>query len=1608
MKHYCFSLFFLCVLAISVTQAQKMQPMGEPFSRQRLPEFGIPFGRGDSLLRGLNREVRAFLPPGFEQMSEPEKQAVLRRLPPHLRRVESPQPNMPNGRSFKESAPLNTQSDFWQQTNGPYGGDVTALAASPDGAGGINLFAGTERGSVYLSTNYGNNWTNYGSNFFWPIYALMAAPNGLGGMNLFVGTYAGIVYSDDNGNSWKWPYTIPFTRIHAFALSPDGVGGSILFASAWDTVYRSTDNGQNWTSSSNGLTGSYFNSFTVNSGGTGPSGTSLFVGGDSGVFISNDNGNTWTATKNGLTNSSVTSLASSQDGAGDNNLFAGTRGGGVFISTNNGVNWTAANSGLPSGLISDLAISSDGVGGTKLLAATDSGIFLSTNNGSNWIKTNNQLSRVWYAHDIIISPDGTGGTKFLAATDSGIILSSNNGANWDSANTGLTDYDVAALAFSGPNLLAGTREHGIFISTNNGTTWNCTNNGLNIYFPNSFFRLPDGAGSTNLYAGGDGVNLSTNNGASWTPINLPYEVFSLAGISESLGSQRLFAACWNAGIFLSTDNGGSWTAVNNGLLDLDISALVVSPSPGGGSKLFAASADSGIYLSTNYGETWVSASNGLPRDWIWTLAAFQDNAGGTSLFAGTMSSGLFRSTDDGSTWTMITGVGDFGIYEVHSIVASPDGIGGTNLIVGTSNGVFLSTDDGVSWSGLRDGMGYRNVLSLVLDSTDGHLYAGASLGGVFRSTKNQFYGSISGFAFNDQNANGVIEDGEPLLENWRIRLFKDGIQIDSTMTTLGGYKFKNLDIGTFIVNEESPPGWIQSSPSVTNYTITLGVGDTTTGRNKNFGNYRSNNINGISFFDMNENRTRDKDELGLSGWKIILSGSKIDSTVTDTNGYYHFIKLPKGTYTVREQTVRGWLQTVPDIPGTYSIQLLAGKDTSNFDFGNYLIGTIYGVMFNDLNGNGVKDAGESNLENWRIRLFKGGVQIDSTLTTHDGYRFNNLDSGTYVVREQSQAGWIQTSPSSISYTITLGIGDTVNGKDKDFGSFIPGSISGIKFFDIIGNRVRDEGDPGLPGWRIRLSGQRVDSTLTDSLGVYHFNNLPAGTYTITEQQQIGWLRTVPDLPGVYTVNLSAARDTGGFVFGNYSLGQISGIKFNDLNGNGTREYNEPGLAGFKIRLSGPKNDSTLTSSNGAYTFLGVPSGMYTVSEELQSGWVQTMPDSPKTYSIVMVTSGNFPNNNFGTMHLSAIRGMVFSDLNGNGIKDSGETSNRAILVRLSGAKADTTFTDSIGQYGFSNLMPGVYSVMEEPISPCSQSYPQALASYTITIMGDTIVLGCNFGNQGICNHIAVSCSMARGWNLMSLPVFIWDGIKTSVLPGAISEAFAYEGTYRSMDIIQPERGYWLKFASDSVYDFIGFPIVQESIAVATGWNLIGSLTTSIGVRTFATEPEAMISSPVFGYQPASGYTSVDTIKPGKGYWIKVNTDGLLILSATAEKTALHRINIVASDEQPPLPPEDEITDATKFLPARFELLQSYPNPFNPSTTISYQLPVDSKVMLRVYNVLGQVEATLVNEMQSSGFKSATWNAIDIPSGIYFYRLDGVSMSDPGTSFTQIRKMILLK
>jgi hypothetical protein len=217
------------------------------------------------------------------------------------------------------------------------------------------------------------------------------------------------------------------------------------------------------------------------------------------------------------------------------------------------------------------------------------------------------------------------------------------------------------------------------------------------------------------------------------------------------------------------------------------------------------------------------------------------------------------------------------------------------------------------------------------------------------------------------------------------------------------------------------------------------------------------------------------------------------------------------------------IQTSPSTPlGTYTITITgtelgitrSTQITLNV-IPQIIVGSISGMKFNDLNGNGKKNPGEPGLANWTITLTNETGGVTTTMTDASGnYSFTNLTDGNYTVGEVQQAGWIQTAPATSNYIVNIISGANITG--QDFGNKKL-SIFGMKFNDLNGNGKKDPGEPGLAGWHIKLVG--VDTLtntpvnreeITDANGNYGFMDVSPGIYQVFEVMQgPNWVPTTP-------------------------------------------------------------------------------------------------------------------------------------------------------------------------------------------------------------------------------------------------------------------------------------------------------------------------------------------------------------------------------------------------------------------------------------------------------------------------------------------------------------------
>jgi hypothetical protein len=136
-------------------------------------------------------------------------------------------------------------------------------------------------------------------------------------------------------------------------------------------------------------------------------------------------------------------------------------------------------------------------------------------------------------------------------------------------------------------------------------------------------------------------------------------------------------------------------------------------------------------------------------------------------------------------------------------------------------------------------------------------------------------------------------------------------------------------------------------------------------------------------------------------------------------------------------------------------------------------------------------------------------------------------------------------------------------------------------------------------------------------------------------------------------------------------------------------------------------------------------------------------------------------------------------------------------------------------------------------------------------------------------------------------------------------------------------------------------------------------------------------------------------------WLMRQDGSRAVLSISGKDIAMQRSNTAAVTSDKTELALTIMPTGKPELPDHFALRQNFPNPFNPTTTIEYELPLRTMVTLRIYDLLGQKVATLAEEVEEGGYKRIEWDASGFPSGIYFYRINA-------GDFMETRKLVLLR
>jgi|GEM_PF-969844 len=588
------------------------------------------------------------------------------------------------------------------------------------------------------------------------------------------------------------------------------------------------------------------------------------------------------------------------------------------------------------------------------------------------------------------------------------------------------------------------------------------------------------------------------------------------------------------------------------------------------------------------------------------------------------------------------------------------------------NGAYLFTDVAAGTYTLSetDPEGY---FSTTPNSVNVYIVIG---GGGGASFGDHSIGEVVGTVFDDENGDSHRDPGERGLGGVTVELWQDSVVVTGTTTfSDGSYRFTHVVSGTYTVVETNPPGYFSTTPDQRIVYVATGGAATA-----DFGDRLGGTVGGIVFNDSDGNSRQGPGELGIGGVTVALSDGS--TRTTNADGTYEFSGVISGTYTVIETDPPGYVSTTPN---HYIVSVPAGG-SATANFGDRLVGTVSGVVFDDANGDGVQQIEqERGIGGVTVTLYNGSP-ITRTTAGDGSYQFTSVAPGAYAVVETDPPGYVSTTPNSRSVSVPID-----GSAGASFGDQRIGTVGGTVFHDWDGDGEYDYPDEnGFGRVHVQLINGIIRNAFTDGNGDYLFADVAPGNYTVCVIPPPGLVNTTPNCQPVLVADGGSASANFGFQW----PGSISGVVFNDLNGNLAREPDEGGLGGAEVQLlldvTNQVISTTRTFGNGSYSFSGLSMGRYTVVEIDPVGFTSSTPNTV----IVGLEEGGAASADFGDFEAGTLSGEVFNDLNGNGRRDRGEDGIGGVTITLYDGSPITATTTGDGSFTFRNLISRTYTVVE--------------------------------------------------------------------------------------------------------------------------------------------------------------------------------------------------------------------------------------------------------------------------------------------------------------------------
>jgi hypothetical protein len=937
---------------------------------------------------------------------------------------------------------------------------------------------------------------------------------------------------------------------------------------------------------------------------------------------------------------------------------------------------------------------------------------------------------------------------------------------------------------------------------------------------------------------------------------------------------------------------------------------------------------------------------------------------------------------------------------------------------GTNASIYSGSAGTLTWVAPLAG-----VYTITLTVTDTHGAQDTDTAELTIGDGSRGTGVISGMKFNDQNGNHQKDAGEPGLGGWQIYYSGGSVGGYETTAPDGSYSINHLPADAYRVYETPQTGWTQTYPSSGSYTITLtegqAVGDV------DFGNTQSAQQGNLDYGDAPLPYPEAADSLG-GPWL----GNLIDTPDAESGMQRDAHALGDNNSGSNDEKQVLFLDG-PTVGGAAVLEIRMSLPTNCKGY------VSFGIWI-DYNQDG--DWDESN-----EILLPGFCTVDVSATPSlfnspvymIGIVPSNAKPGKTFARARVCSGHFPNfSPNGSG---TAGEVEDYEVEVQSGGAPLPpgGIIAGVKFNDLNGNGKVDAGEPNLANWPIWLdmNGNGIldpgePQTATNSTGIFMFTGLADGAYNVFETMQTGWVQTLPGSPAAampYTVILKNGR-----------LDPFVSILF------GNRQTSTPGTGTGAVKWFQPALFDPNRFEEKFYLGWGEPSmdGAATLADDwfcynkrpvtsiiwwgTYADWDALVPppDAPAKFRIGLWTDSPADNDKPWDRPDRMIREWIVDRSGLNETRD-----RKRLMPEWMNSLPDTCF-----RYTF-------------PI-PAPDRFQQ---------QGDSAVYWLSIAavyNEPPKEHV-------WGW-LTRERYFRGDAVRIYA-PAAPHP----DSLFRIGEPVQPQT--WdLAFVlgtdqNTALYDFGDAPD-----GYGTTWSHNGAVhlvrpDVRLGQAEDA-EDDGVPDLPALaddrtGSDDEDGVTFLGDFVPGemahaavtvsaRGYlsaWLDLNRNGKWdgpedVLRNMEVNAGSRVVDFPVADDAVPgksvmrfrfstrpdawvkgFAPDGEVEDYAVDIqrsatgveegrdgirPGRFRLYPNYPNPFNPNTTIRFDLPKAGTVRLAIYDVLGREIAVLVNEKRREGTYEAVWDGRDarqatVPSGVYLYRLEAA----PNRA---IGKLLLLK